>query len=720
MMRLLHKRSAAVAFVAGVSGLYTLGLALTMEPLVAAGAAPLPPQDSDRSGRKAGGFVHPGITQNRAELDFMKRKVLAGEQPWKGAWDRLVAADYSALSFRPAPFAHVIRGAYGNPRIGADELQASANAAYSHALQWYVTGEPAHAQKVIEIFNAWAPVLQDFQQNDAKLLAGWTGYSFCNAAEILRVTDSGWGEADKAQFKKMLRGVYYPLLKDFFPEANGNWDAAIMSTLLAMGIFCDDRALFDSAVVHFIRGPMNGGITHYVYPSGQCQESTRDHGHTQLGLGWMARTARIAWTQGVDLFGVAGNRLALGFEYTAKYLSGAEVPAENVISPRQRFEDIYLPVYQHYHFERGMELPFTARAVDQTLGRASLSLVTMYRGPAGNLPRANSPASSAAPEPSLHAARSGALQEATATAPADAVRVAPGESIQAALESKKATGGWVVLGKGLHTLSAALRLPSGVTLAGEGTGTVLWMNTNTTGPALLNRDDDLHDVTLRDFVLEGAMTSVLPRDPNSARRARSRPATSARGGIQFTGRQQHQALENLRLEHVTVRNCTGTGLAIENARHIVLKECSFTDNGAPGPKPRHNVSLIKAEGCEITDSRLNNSPAGAGVYLFASREVVLVGNEIARNVLRGVHACDTKAFQVRDNLLEGNEAGGLLLDKEAGGCRRIAVANNLVRNNGGYAIDIQSANGGSVEGNRLADNAQDDQLRVVACENLKR
>ena len=89
--------------------------------------------------------------------------------------------------------------------------------------------------------------------------------------------------------------------------------AAIMSTMMAMGIFCDDQAMFDRAVNHFIRGPLNGGITHYVYPSGQCQESTRDHGHTQLGLDWMAKAARIAWTQGIDLFSVADNRLALGF-----------------------------------------------------------------------------------------------------------------------------------------------------------------------------------------------------------------------------------------------------------------------------------------------------------------------------------------------------------------------------------------------------------------------
>src|SRR5579872_1948364 len=56
----------------------------------------------------------------------------------------------------------------------------------------------------------------------------------------------------------MLLTVYVPPLRDFFPEANGNWDAAIADTLLSIAIFCDDRALFDSAATHVLHGPGNG------------------------------------------------------------------------------------------------------------------------------------------------------------------------------------------------------------------------------------------------------------------------------------------------------------------------------------------------------------------------------------------------------------------------------------------------------------------------------
>jgi len=62
-------------------------------------------------------FIHPGITQNRADLDFMRQKVLAGEEPWKGAWERLRAANHSSLEFQPKPLdiQHAIDGvAEGN------------------------------------------------------------------------------------------------------------------------------------------------------------------------------------------------------------------------------------------------------------------------------------------------------------------------------------------------------------------------------------------------------------------------------------------------------------------------------------------------------------------------------------------------------------------------------------------------------------------------------
>lgn len=52
--------------------------------------------------------------------------------------------------------------------------------------------------------------------------------------------------------------------------------------------------------------------------------------------------------------------------------------------------------------------------------------------------------------------------------------------------------------------------------------------------------------------------------------------------------------------------------------------------------------------------------------------------------------------------------------------RRIEVLNNLARNNGGCGIEIQGAIEGTVQGNRLFDNAPTEQLRVISSQKIRR
>ena len=35
-------------------------------------------------------FVHPGLINNKADLEFMRNQVKAGRQPWKSSYDQLV------------------------------------------------------------------------------------------------------------------------------------------------------------------------------------------------------------------------------------------------------------------------------------------------------------------------------------------------------------------------------------------------------------------------------------------------------------------------------------------------------------------------------------------------------------------------------------------------------------------------------------------------------
>ena len=74
--------------------------------------------------------------------------------------------------------------------------------------------------------------------------------------------------------------------------------------MMSIAIFCDDRAMFDRAVKYYQAGAGNGSLTHYMIDeSGQCQESGRDQGHTQLGLGLLAVACEIGNHQGLDMYG---------------------------------------------------------------------------------------------------------------------------------------------------------------------------------------------------------------------------------------------------------------------------------------------------------------------------------------------------------------------------------------------------------------------------------
>ena len=628
-----------------------------------------------------GAIVHPGVMQTRADLEFMKAKIKAGEEPWKSAWDLWLASPLASLDFTPKPFAHVIRGAYDAGDEGGREIQESADAANNHVMQWWVTGDEAHARKAIEIFDAWSGTLADFFENDAMLLAGWTGGVFCNAAEILRATYPSWSAESQQQFKRMLLTVYVPLLRMFYPEANGNWDAAIMFTLLAIGVYCEDRALMESVYHHFRLGPVNSGITHYVYPSGQCEETCRDQGHTQLGLSYMANTCVIAWNQGVDLFGEADNRLALGFEYTARYMLGEDVPVYGKISEqtRGRFSDTYHVILQHYRYEQHMAMPYTERAAAKVLRPRSIA--TMFRGDQGEAPVKLKPA----PEPSKIAVTAGAQAMPMSAPAATGIAVAPGESIQDALDKLKANGGGTLsLAAGLHVLPATLRMPSGITLAGTGIDCVLFRDPAKPGEAAIaNADPDMHDIVLRDFVIEGADTPTTSRDPNSDVGKRRVAHGPIRAGIVLQG-DGKWIMRNVRFEHVTVRNCTYSAVEFFGVDQVDIVNCDISGSGGmvpPGPGKNHNLKMNHVSRVAITGSRFADSMWGHGIAVIFAREVTIQGCEVARNALDGVMIAESQKVTIEGCLGEGSGGAAFAQQTWMDPNRNVIVRDNILHNN---------------------------------------
>jgi hypothetical protein len=280
--------------------------------------------------------VHPGMIHTDADFARMAQKVAAAEQPWKGSYDKLVASANSQSTWGPRPADVINRGT--SPDNTA-QLYNDAAAAYQNALRWKISGNTAHADKAVQILNAWAYTLTDITGNaDHYLAAGLYGYQMANAAEIMR-SYPGWAAADFAQFKNMMLTVFYPINNEFLQYHNwahiqnywANWDLCNMASILSIGILCDDQAKIDQAVNYFKTGGGNGSIYNAVpilhSPTlGQWQESGRDQEHTLMGVGLMATFCEMAWNQGIDLYGYADRRFMAGAEYVARYNNMKTVP----------------------------------------------------------------------------------------------------------------------------------------------------------------------------------------------------------------------------------------------------------------------------------------------------------------------------------------------------------------------------------------------------------
>ena len=348
-------------------------------------------------------LIHPGMLHTAKELSFLKEKVTSGAAPWASLFQQLEQSPEASSNWTPHARQVIKVGFYSRPDIGASDFKRDGSAAYTLALRYYLSGNKAAAQQCIDILNTWSHTLDSITGDNRKLLVGIGGVMFLNAAEIMRYAYPKWKRRDQEAFKKMILGVWYPVIEDFMPGYNGNWDAAISQTMMCIGIFADRKDIFLKAYNHLLNGATNGAINHYFNTWGQCQESGRDQGHAQMGLGFLTIASEIAWNQGYDLYAAYDNRLALGYEYTAKYMLGHEVryvrytnfQGKQVFGDsisqkgRGHFSPIYERTYHHYHDVMGLQMPYTKEALEKSRPEGASTLFLPWASLTSRVPVSN-------------------------------------------------------------------------------------------------------------------------------------------------------------------------------------------------------------------------------------------------------------------------------------------------------------------------------------------
>lgn len=225
----------------------------------------------------------------------------------------------------------------------------------------------------LDIINAYVTTLQRFDGHDAPLCT-IQAYWLLRAMTMMK-------EYQTPAWSAMVRRSILPVIDKFeanSPYANGNWGHIVNRCRMAAAIFLEDKVLYQHAIDIYLHANDNGSLPHYVSETGQCQETGRDQGHAQLGLGAMCDICEMAWQQGDDLWGAMDNRLMKGMEYTAKYNLGYDVPFETWTDctglyndwtepgemGRGRIRCIYDIPYQHYVGRKGLKMPYTKKLLD--------------------------------------------------------------------------------------------------------------------------------------------------------------------------------------------------------------------------------------------------------------------------------------------------------------------------------------------------------------------
>lgn len=329
-------------------------------------------------------FIHPGGVNSAMELEFVKGRIKAGAQPWKGEFDQLRDSGYATRG------AHGLRAINSNSK-DAELSRDDAFAAYAQSLLWCFTDEDVYAQRCIAILNSWSP-LEGFTagSDQDRLQAGWIGSLFASAAEIMR-GHPDWGARGVEKFQGMFRRAFYPQLTT--PSTwNGNVDLTQINALMAIAVFNEDQDEFAMAIARLKTrnrgyfylisdGPGlspiagDGGDPHAFWSNpkrlidGLTQETCRDNGHhSQFGLGSALHAAEIAWHQGIDVYGENQERYTAAMELLAsQFLSGSmQGICKNNIPTADRY-DAWEVGYNHYHNRMDISLPNTKTLIEEQI-----------------------------------------------------------------------------------------------------------------------------------------------------------------------------------------------------------------------------------------------------------------------------------------------------------------------------------------------------------------
>ena len=275
-------------------------------------------------------FVHPGVLIDAAQLAFASQQVTAGVQPFAETFETLKKDTW--ITDRNASMSvgwngSIGCGFFGHPDFGCRNETGDAQAALMDAMLWAYTKDAVWAQKAISIMDYYGKHMKQYQDwGNGKLQAAWSADKWARAAEIINSTGAGWPNESAKAFGDMLQSVAVPMLWNGSCY-NGNWELSMIEGMMGIGVFTENRTLFDHSVEmwtarvrsYFYLSSVdgegqparmaacpklgvkadgwNGQTVFSPKVDGVCAETCRDFGHTQFAVASTFNAAETALIQ---------------------------------------------------------------------------------------------------------------------------------------------------------------------------------------------------------------------------------------------------------------------------------------------------------------------------------------------------------------------------------------------------------------------------------------
>ena len=268
-------------------------------------------------------FVHPGVLNTQASLDFVSSQVNGGDATRTASYQKVL--DFINSHTYPTSFpATVVVGSNGDTSPSKDQIRNDAELVYATALRWAKTGHSEYAAQAIAILNGWSYNFKNYallnsstNANQPDLEASWTTPSFVAAAEIIRYykvngVGAGWSDADISQFSNYLNTVKNNYINNI-PDYGNNWDASAGYAKMAIGIFLNSTSVYQNGEA-FIKQY----LPTVIQSDGTLPELCvrQDCVHYQYSLTAFAYAAELANIQGDNSIWTANsNRISAGYDF---------------------------------------------------------------------------------------------------------------------------------------------------------------------------------------------------------------------------------------------------------------------------------------------------------------------------------------------------------------------------------------------------------------------